>query len=202
MYAYCGNNPVMYVDPTGEFGWHVVVGATLGFAFEVASQLIANGGDFSNLNWLKVDIATVVGGITTLTGAGVGALISGVGNTFMELAGGTNNMQKLGLAFAVGVGASLIGSGIGKVAEKIGGKIAIKSLAKKTPGQIKHIVNKTIKVASKDRNMVKDLAWTLAQNSYKNLPKALIGKTIPQIFNSIGVGISGYGTMGGIYGFN
>ena len=29
MYAYCGNNPIMYTDPTGEF-WNWLIGAAIG----------------------------------------------------------------------------------------------------------------------------------------------------------------------------
>ena len=29
----------------------------------------------------------------------------------------------------------------------------------------------------------------------------LIGRTIPQIFNSVAVGVAGYGSMGAVYGF-
>ena len=59
----------------------------------------------------------------------------------------------------------------------------------------------TIDVAGRDRNAIKNLSWTLNQKAYEHLPDALIGDTIPQIFNSFAAGITGYCTMGGIYGF-
>ena len=41
---------------------------------------------------------------------------------------------------------------------------------------------------------MKNLTWTLSQEAYKSLPDKLIGKNIPQLANSLMVGISGYGT--------
>ena len=55
-------------------------------------------------------------------------------------------------------------------------------------------------VKGSDRNAIKNLSW--AVENYKELPSALLGKNIPQLFNSISGGIFGYGTMGAIYGFN
>ena len=200
LYSYCGNNPVLREDESG-YVWHVVAGALIGAAFEFGSQMISNGGNLSKINWAKVGIATAVGGVTALCGPISGALISGAGNVAMELAGGTTDVAKLGVSFAVGAGASLVGYGAGKVAQKIGGKIAVNNLAKKSPGQIKRVVNKVIDVAGRDRNKIKDLTWTMSQRAYEHLPDALIGKTVPQVFNSTAVGVSGYGTMGAIYGF-
>ena len=44
-------------------------------------------------------------------------------------------------------------------------------------------------------NAVKNLTWTLSQGAYKSLPSKLMGKNIPQLANSLTVGITGYGTM-------
>ena len=82
----------------------------------------------------------------------------------------------------------------------IGGNIAIDQLSKKSSGQIKRIINAAIDVAGKDRNAVKNIAWVLSQDVYKHLPDVLVGKTIPQIANSLLSGFVGYGTMGLMYG--
>ena len=58
----------------------------------------------------------------------------------------------------------------------------------------------TCRFISPDTNAIKNLVWTLSQDSYKHLPKALLGKTIPQFFNSIAAGASGYVIMGALYG--
>lgn len=198
MFAYCGNNPVSRADDGGEC-WHVVAGAVLGGLFELGAQLIANEGTIADINWKKVGIATAVGGITAACGPIAGALISGAGNVAMELASGTTELTKIGISFAVGFGASLVGYGAGKVAKKIGGKIAVKNLAKQGPGRIKSTITKLVDISGKDRNQIKNLTW--AVSNYPQIPNELIGKTIPQIFNSLAVGASGYGTMGAIYGF-
>ena len=200
LYSYCGNNPVYRVDENGE-AWNIAIGALVGGLFELGSQLISNDGDISDINWNKVAIATIVGGITAICGPVSGAIISGIGNVAMECVGGTSDATKLGASFLIGAGASMVGYGLGVLAKKVGGKIALNRLSKKTPGQIKQIVNKVIDVAGRDRNKVKNLSWAISQDAYKHLPYALVGKSIPQIFNSIGVGISGYGTMGVVYGF-
>ena len=59
--------------------------------------------------------------------------------------------------------------------------------------------NKITERGGADRNAIKNLSW--AVKKYKNLPSALLGRNIPQAFNSFAVGIYGYGTMGAIYGF-
>lgn len=89
---------------------------------------------------------------------------------------------------------------MGTAAKKLGGEIALNSLSKKAPGTIKKVVTELIDVAGKDRNAIKNLTWAVQQNAYKNLPDLLIGKTIPQIFNSIAGCCFGYGTTGVING--
>ena len=40
MYAYCGNNPIMYVDPTGEFSWGKLV-AIISVAAVITTAVVA-----------------------------------------------------------------------------------------------------------------------------------------------------------------
>lgn len=109
----------------------MAIGAVIGGAFEIGSQLLANGGSLRYIHWGKVAVATAVGGITAVTGVGLGAAISGIGNGIMEAMSGTKNINKIVTSVVVGAGASLVGSGTGKIVEKIGGKMAVKSLTKK-----------------------------------------------------------------------
>ncbi len=194
MFAYCDNNPGNMADDDGQWA-HVVIGALIGGAFELGSQLISNGGDFSSVNWEKVGVATVVGGATALCGPVAGAIVSGAGNVAMKAIDGETDIVKLGTAFAVGTGSSLIGYGAGKLAQKIGGNIAIKNLAKKSPGQIKRTITSTIEVAGRDRNAIINISWTLSRAAYEYLPTALVGKVIPRVFNSIIGGVTNYGAM-------
>ena len=43
MFAYCGNNPVNRVDPTGEAWWHWALGATIVAACAVATVITCGG---------------------------------------------------------------------------------------------------------------------------------------------------------------
>jgi RHS repeat-associated protein len=57
-YTYVYNNPLIYTDPTGEFG---LVGAGIGAVIEVGIQLATNGGNVNCINWKHVAISAAVG---------------------------------------------------------------------------------------------------------------------------------------------
>lgn len=79
-YRYCDNDPVDYVDPTGEI-WNIFIGGALGGFFGAGAGMVSsiisqtrNGG---KVNWKKVLAAGVKGGITgtaqgTLLASGAG----------------------------------------------------------------------------------------------------------------------------------
>lgn len=48
------------------------------------------------------------------------------------------------------------------------------------------------------RNLVKNASWL--KKHRKEIRASLIGPNIPQLFNSMATGLSGYGTMEAIYG--
>ena len=84
MYAYCGNNPVMLTDETGEFAISLtvlglIIGATIGataggiIAYNVASASGAMGWELFGWTALGIVGGGVIGGAI---GAGVGALIT------------------------------------------------------------------------------------------------------------------------------
>jgi RHS repeat-associated protein len=88
-YAYVGGNPVMYVDPTGEFGlFGAAVGSVIG-GVSAFTGAIATGASVSD--------AAIAGGIGALVGAGTG-FFGGVG---------------VGASFLIGGGSNLLGQGIG-----------------------------------------------------------------------------------------
>ena len=67
MYQYCGNNPVMYIDPTGEFVWALFF---IGFAIGAATGAID-----AYLNGDNIVAGAIIGGL-------VGGIISGGGFGF------------------------------------------------------------------------------------------------------------------------
>ncbi len=197
LYAYCGNNPVIKGDDGGEWA-HIVIGAVISGVFELGSQLLDNGGNFKDVNWKRVGIATAVGGITAGCSFGIGVAVSGVGNVAMDLASGEKNPKKIASNALKSVAESFVGAGASKIVKKIGGKIAVNALSKKSPGAIKETVTKCVKVAGKYRNSVKDLSW--AVNKYKDLPEKLLGKAIPQFFDSMASGVFNFAIEGVEYG--
>jgi RHS repeat-associated protein len=76
LYEYVGGNPVMAVDPTGEFA---AAGALIGgledMAIEMGLQLIANGGRLSCIRWGDVGRAGLEGALMGMVG---GLLIDGL----------------------------------------------------------------------------------------------------------------------------
>lgn len=83
LYAYCSNNPVMNVDPTGHSFFLVLLGAligsAIGFTTSVVTQAITNNGQ---INWWQVILDTVIGGISGALG------LSSISKTISMVAGG------------------------------------------------------------------------------------------------------------------
>ncbi|MFP4479005.1 MAG: hypothetical protein ACLFPM_06185, partial [Candidatus Izemoplasmatales bacterium] len=91
MYAYCANNPVMYLDPSGEFFIlstiliTTAIGGLLGFGFTFANELISNDFDLNKIDWKEIWGNTITGaaiGAAYGLGAGAGAIIKGTATLF------------------------------------------------------------------------------------------------------------------------
>jgi hypothetical protein len=61
LYEYVGGNPVAFADPSGEHP--LLAGAIIGGGFDLALQLIGNGGRFGCVNWGSVAASGVIGGV-------------------------------------------------------------------------------------------------------------------------------------------
>ena len=74
LYAYCNNNPVMYVDPNGNKWWHWVVAAVAVVGITVATVFTAGGAALAIGTALGVGNALVG---ATMVGAAIGGLAAG-----------------------------------------------------------------------------------------------------------------------------
>ena len=83
MFAYCENNPIIGIDPTGEFAW--LIGAVAGAAVNVATSVITQLHDGGNVDIGKVVVSGICGavagaGLPKVGGAIVGAATSLIDN--------------------------------------------------------------------------------------------------------------------------
>ena len=84
LYAYCNNNPIMYVDPNGNFAlFTLIVGSLIGAAVSFGASVLSQSltGD-KQINWGQVALDTVIGGISGALGA------SGINQAISIIAGG------------------------------------------------------------------------------------------------------------------
>ncbi len=135
LYAYCGNNPVMNVDPTGKFailsfllalGVTALVGATVGvvgtFVSDVVCSIFTGEWQFSSWEtYLGNAVGGAVGGMLSLipgVGPFVGTVVGGTLGAFAGLvigkATGSNSMswKEIGLYTAISFGVSLVTAGL------------------------------------------------------------------------------------------
>ena len=91
LYAYCANDPVMNIDPSGHFVFSLFllglgVGALIGFGTSVITQGLSNGWD--NINWSQVGLDTLIGGISgAIGGSGIGLAGSIIAGSIMGVTG-------------------------------------------------------------------------------------------------------------------
>ena len=113
LFAYCNNNPIMSVDNNGNFAitsliGSVLLGAFVGAAIDLGTQLVGNGFDFKSLDWGSAVNSAVVGGalgVTTLLGsATLVPLIAGTAG-----ATGTSALAALATSTAISFGAGALG---------------------------------------------------------------------------------------------
>ncbi len=113
LYAYCGNNPVMYIDPTGHFflaciivgmiAGAIIVGTASGVA---AAQNGASGWEIFGNVLLGMGIGVLLGAVI---GLGVGLIGAGISSIGGALAGVGGEIFSLG---AVGAGSVVVGGAI------------------------------------------------------------------------------------------
>ncbi len=111
LYAYCGNNPVMRIDPNGNDWWHWLLGivAAISMVVVVVASAIITGG----ASLISIGVGMGIGATASLVGQGVGNVLNG--KSFFEnidvvsiLLGGL-----AGAAYATGLGGAFGAFGIG-----------------------------------------------------------------------------------------
>ena len=136
IYSYVTDNPVLLVDPNGQFPT-IVIGAIIGLAIgagtDLVNQGIQNNWNWSKMNWKEIGINAATGAASgALAGTGadlplviaVNALLSGMSYAGIQLAD-SDAVDPLKLAFSTaagGVAGGIGGPGIlhGETGEMIG----------------------------------------------------------------------------------
>lgn len=121
LYAYCGNNPVMYVDPTGTFFLTLLIavlaGAVLGAIVSGAKAVLVDGVEFGSVEfWGAVGAGALVGGALGLAvglGAGAGAIVTGKVATLF----GLGKVASVGIMLGTAVGVNFVAGMAGYVIE-------------------------------------------------------------------------------------
>lgn len=65
LYAYVGNDPLNFVDPSGQYAWFAgaLAGAAIGGGADLALQLALNGGSFDCVDWGQVGVSAAMGAL-------------------------------------------------------------------------------------------------------------------------------------------
>ena len=175
LYVYCGNNPVSRADDGGEFS-NIVIGAVVGTAVEMVSQMIVNvaTGEQISKDLGKAAIKGAVGGALTAAFPGVATLIS-VGidtlDSIITDAVAGENLATIATNAVMTAGFSAISSGGGDsiINQKTIGKIT-KSFGQMFPGnhpKVKTAASKFLK------NTFKEIGNEFKENVYESaLPGA------------------------------
>jgi len=172
LYAYCGNNPIVYVDENGEVWWVAVgalAGGTVGAGVDIYKQM-RSGADWSSIDKKSVLIAAGSGAVSGALGAtGVGLLGQVAGNALIS--GVESITRDLAYGKSISIDNALLNSAVGAVAGIVGG-----------PGLQKGLVNTgyTVVNASQKYFYVHTfkyinpaVAQTMVKEFYKGLAKEI-----------------------------
>ena len=115
MFSYCGNNPIMRVDPTGQAWWHWALGAVIVVACGVAVVATAGGAAAGMAAVLSVTngVAATTTASTIAAGAFVGSSVA-YGSAVLIAASNSNSIEEFNDQGDWGtVGSTVIGGLIG-----------------------------------------------------------------------------------------
>ena len=162
LYAYCLNDPVNNIDPSGHFPallLSVLISMSVSLLAETASDLLDDGKLNSNLNdYLGAAVSGAIAGL----GRGLisTALLSGIGEVLSQtfITNEINGLGEAASVFAITAFSSAVGYGIGKGVQRFGGNAKFKSI----------IGNSTKNLAINNK---------LANAGYKQLKIGVLGKS-------------------------
>ena len=99
LYAYVRENPLYYTDPAGQCPWCIaaIVGAVSGAGFDLAYQLIVNGGALKCVDWESVGSAALTGAALSALGP-TGALLGRGGAKAAQYGYGSPGLLNQGYA--------------------------------------------------------------------------------------------------------
>ena len=121
MFAYCGNNPIMGYDPTGEFTWITgLIGAAVGLVVGVVSAAVTGG-----------DAADII--ISGLSNAAAGFIIGSTGSTTAARAAGAAvvavgtyiDARIKGVSRSAAVGCAVLSGGISFATSSLSGALGV-----------------------------------------------------------------------------
>ena len=182
MYAYCGNNPIMNVDASGEGIFATILlgalfGAVISGGFAVAGEVATNGLNVEKWNWGQIGLSALGGGVAGAISAiplggwlgalgfgGAGAVVGGV------ITGSVNNVETFFTALTIGAVANLIGYGINA------------GIAKYKAGTIYNLGNKAKSLAVQQLQAhPMNMGAVALKGSYRNAFKNISQKEIQKI---------------------
>ena len=120
LYAYCGNNPVMNVDPNGTFLFSLLIAIVVGAVFSTAASIVGQLATTGTVNWAQVGISALFGAVASgLSVTGIGGIVgqfliqgslAALETVSLSAIDGTLGQLSVGEIFTTFVFAGLLGS--------------------------------------------------------------------------------------------
>ena len=133
LYAYCQNNPVMGVDPEGTSALliRIVLGASISAIGNIFAQIVLQGKDFKDIDWLDVVASALSGAVSSaIPIKGLGSLILNSAvtavteNSFKAITTGEKlDIKQTLVDFGVNMLVGAISLGVSKGVEKLSNKV-------------------------------------------------------------------------------